>query len=527
METRTHISPALGIDDSRGRAARLLAEIEEIRASTAEDRLAGFLDTSYFAACLLVPEALEHLLAAMPSRPDPLGARNALARTFLHADSPVPVHASVQFGRWYAQATSPGLRDRLGMLLLRLQQQTFDGRHDLAQRTAQEVTAQLNSAPDRTGIQDFLPAVLIGVGSAHLQAGSLDAAIGSYRSASRWAEAGSHPAHEHAESFVELVRALRADGCPHEACRRIAPVHPRGARSSLLWIWTSVAVLARGLRALATGDVRTAEESLERIGLGPEGGDVDALGQYWWVPLHLRAGIALRRGDRDREVHLLRRGLEEHFPSVGTTSYAGSLLRADLADLLQACHADSEAAAVLDEAERGVPTSQGLASRARLLHLTGDDAGLDRRLEKVGRFHPLSSPELDVLRLLRRHARLPRQAATAEDHDLWRAVMSRADDLELSLLPADAAAAFAEDGTSPRAVGPGPYSRPDPAHLSRAERDLVATLRADDTIASVAQRMYLSPHTVKTRLRDIYRKLGVHSKDELFENRGTILHPPP
>ncbi|GAA1731745.1 helix-turn-helix transcriptional regulator [Brachybacterium phenoliresistens] len=527
METRTHTSPALGMDDSRGRAARLLAEIEEIRESTAEDRLAGFLDTSYFAACLLVPDALEELLAAMPSRPDPLGARNALARTFLHADAPVPVHASVQFGRWYAQTTSPGLRDRLGMLLLRLQQQTFDGRHDLAVRTAEELTVELNSAPDRSGIQDFLPAVLIGVGSAHLQAGSLDAAVGSYRSAARWAEAGSHPAHEHAESFVELVRALRADGCPHEARRRIAPVHPRGARSSLLWIWTCVAVLARGLRSLAAGDLHAAQESLERIGLGPEGGDADALGQYWWVPLHLRAGIALRRGDRDREAHLLRRGLEEHFPSVGPTSYAGSLLRADLADLLQACHADSEAAAVLDEAERGVPTSQVLASRARLLHLTGDDAGLDRLLERTGRFHPLSSPELDVLRLLRRHARLPRQAPAAEDHDLWRAVMARAGDLELSLLPAEAAAASAPDGETPRPVGSGPFSRPDPAHLSRAERDLVATLRADDTIASVAQRMYLSPHTVKTRLRDIYRKLGVHSKEELFEHRGALLHPPP
>src|SRR5690606_34568052 len=121
--------------------------------------------------------------------------------------------------------------------------------------------------------------------------------------------------------------------------------------------------------------------------------DVDALGQYWWVPLHLRARLVLHDEDREEQIHALRRTMEDHYPSLGADSCAGGLLRADLADLLHACGAYKEAATVLAEAERGLVLPPVVASRARLLWLTGEEEALDALLERVGRYHAANSPE--------------------------------------------------------------------------------------------------------------------------------------
>lgn len=523
MDTCAAQHPAAEVDPSP--AQGLLREIEAIRRQERWDLLGDFLDRSYFAACLLVPEALDELLAAAPSVPqaDP---RTRLSRTFLQVDRPMPVQASVQFDRWFASVESPSLRDQVALELARVQQLTFDGRMELAEQCAERLAALLTSSPERQGIDDFLPVAQIVVGSAHLQAGNLDAAIGSYRTASRWAQVEGHPALEHADAFGELVDALREDGCPVAARRRLPLDRPRGARSSLLWIWTALAVLTRGLRALAAGDAPAAELALEAAGLARPQDDPDALGQYWWVPLHLRARLALLQGDREQSIHHLRRAMDDHYPSLGPDSYAGGLLRADHADLLQACGAYEEAALVLDQAERGLTLPQVVASRARLLWLTGEEEGLDALLERVSRYHATSSPELDVLRLRRRLERAPRRLRSPEDLELWRSVEQRAGDLALSLLPREAPSLLAEPGTTPRAVPAGPFVRVRTPVLSRGERELVEALREGDTMLSLAQRLFLSPQTVKTRLRDIYRKTGVHSKEELLRHRDTILRRP-
>lgn len=52
--------------------------------------------------------------------------------------------------------------------------------------------------------------------------------------------------------------------------------------------------------------------------------------------------------------------------------------------------------------------------------------------------------------------------------------------------------------------------------LSNRERDLVALIAQGADNKQIAQELFISPNTVKTHLRSIYGKLGVHSKEEII-----------
>ena len=52
--------------------------------------------------------------------------------------------------------------------------------------------------------------------------------------------------------------------------------------------------------------------------------------------------------------------------------------------------------------------------------------------------------------------------------------------------------------------------------LSEAELRIVRVLASGASLSEVAHQLYLSPNTVKTHRRTIYRKLGVSSRGELL-----------
>ena len=49
-------------------------------------------------------------------------------------------------------------------------------------------------------------------------------------------------------------------------------------------------------------------------------------------------------------------------------------------------------------------------------------------------------------------------------------------------------------------------------NLSDRERELLGHLINDETDAQIADRMHISPHTVRTHIKNIYKKLHVHSR---------------
>jgi LuxR family maltose regulon positive regulatory protein len=62
----------------------------------------------------------------------------------------------------------------------------------------------------------------------------------------------------------------------------------------------------------------------------------------------------------------------------------------------------------------------------------------------------------------------------------------------------------------------------DGDNLSEAEIRIVQSFLEGSSLNEVARELYLSPNTVKTHRRTIYRKLGVSTRDE-FIDRATEL----
>lgn len=81
-------------------------------------------------------------------------------------------------------------------------------------------------------------------------------------------------------------------------------------------------------------------------------------------------------------------------------------------------------------------------------------------------------------------------------------------------------------GAGPTPIGPPPadphrlaaVDRVARAHdLSERETEILLGLLAGQTLADVAEGLYISRNTLKTHLRSIYRKLGVHTRDEAVQ----------
>lgn len=56
--------------------------------------------------------------------------------------------------------------------------------------------------------------------------------------------------------------------------------------------------------------------------------------------------------------------------------------------------------------------------------------------------------------------------------------------------------------------------------LTRREEDVLALLAQGRTAAEVARELVVSPNTVKTHVRNVYRKLGINRRGDLAERLG-------
>jgi DNA-binding NarL/FixJ family response regulator len=73
-----------------------------------------------------------------------------------------------------------------------------------------------------------------------------------------------------------------------------------------------------------------------------------------------------------------------------------------------------------------------------------------------------------------------------------------------------------------RMVGKGmtvfaPRSEPGPSNLSPREREVLALLAGGSTNREIAERLYLSPHTVKDHTSSLYKKLQVRNRAEAVQ----------
>jgi DNA-binding NarL/FixJ family response regulator len=73
-----------------------------------------------------------------------------------------------------------------------------------------------------------------------------------------------------------------------------------------------------------------------------------------------------------------------------------------------------------------------------------------------------------------------------------------------------------------RMVGKGmtvfpPQEEPAPTNLTPREREVLALIADGSTNREIADRLYLSPHTVKDHTSALYRKLGVRNRAEAVQ----------
>jgi DNA-binding NarL/FixJ family response regulator len=67
-----------------------------------------------------------------------------------------------------------------------------------------------------------------------------------------------------------------------------------------------------------------------------------------------------------------------------------------------------------------------------------------------------------------------------------------------------------------------PIEDPDQVPLSKREREVVGLIASGATNREIAERLYLSPHTVKEYTSSVYRKLGVRNRAEAVKRAQRI-----
>jgi LuxR family maltose regulon positive regulatory protein len=151
----------------------------------------------------------------------------------------------------------------------------------------------------------------------------------------------------------------------------------------------------------------------------------------------------------------------------------------------------------------------GLASAlARTGHLAEAEREADRG-ERLRRTAQLTAAHAHAL-LVRAEVRAARSllARAASDLDRANAVISELPDP--GRLPALAARVQSMlDAAPDRAGQPGPIEEPSPGELA-----VLRYLATDLSQREIGARLYLSLNTVKSHTRELYRKLGVHSRPE-------------
>ena len=152
-----------------------------------------------------------------------------------------------------------------------------------------------------------------------------------------------------------------------------------------------------------------------------------------------------------------------------------------------AAHAQARAALVAD------PSARDEASALLLLAATERARGdADASAAAFCRAHTVISHE----GLLRSYLTVGRADLTA---------LCAAADL---VLPDRVSAAIGSSRGTSRAPGP------DLSTLTRRERELLVLIADERSFADIAAALFISPNTVKTLTRSLYRKLGVHSRAE-------------
>jgi len=157
---------------------------------------------------------------------------------------------------------------------------------------------------------------------------------------------------------------------------------------------------------------------------------------------------------------------------------------------------------------------------ARLALHRGDQNGTHRQLARAMRARPSATYVLPFV-AVRLRLQLAKVYLALADLSAARQLVREIDDI-LSHRPAlgtltgevDEFRSLLSSSAAPEAIGRSP--------LTAAELRLLPYLQTHLTVAAIAERLFVSKHTVRTEVKSIYRKLGVSSRNDAVQKATTI-----
>jgi LuxR family maltose regulon positive regulatory protein len=249
-------------------------------------------------------------------------------------------------------------------------------------------------------------------------------------------------------------------------------------------------------------------------------------GSQWRPTAQLLEGICdLLAGETDRADPIL-----AHAAEVATEVRALPAAAIALAErsLVAMHHQDWNQAATLAEQAQGVVRAGALdgyvasaivhAVAARVAVHQGDVPRVQEQLARATRLRPLLTyalPYFAVQTLLE----LGRACLALDDAAAAKVVLRQARDVlrrrpDLGILPAQVDELRSEVDKADTVHG----GTVGVSSLTTAELRLLPLLPTHLTYAEIAERLYLSPHTIKTQASSIYRKLGVSSRNQAIQH---------
>ena len=420
--------------------------------------------------------------------------------------------------------------DEVWLLTALLGAQRVGGKYTQAAATGERLSELVGSlsAEEHTRVVGILPTLYNHIGTGYLYVERADAALPMFTAAKSSSVGQSRAIGLHADSLAALVFAMSGDMT--EARRRIEELD--AATPFEGWRGTYFAAgfhLAESIERLEHFDADGAIEQVEMLAAHA------ATIEHW--PLMLRSeGIAmLTRGTAFDGATALASKIAIRSRRSPTSSPMRALLAVTQADLLLAAGQPARAARTLVPHASGGPSVQlGLARIA--LATARPEVALARVEGLVWTEAPVHRARAEALLIkavatatLGQHSGAVRPLELAlqimADNGLRRPLMMLPRDNLLELLDG-----YGEWGGAPavRLLDgvPDVFSRFDVVgRLTPREIRVIKELENTPQIALIAEALYVSPNTVKSQLRGIYRKLGVSSREDavlVARDRGLL-----
>lgn len=354
------------------------------------------------------------------------------------------------------------------------------------------------------------------IGSTYLMAGDCIAALREFGTARQLGEfSSSGDASRSTLGRTALAHAVRGslDDAEQALAKALAMEAPSPAYAGAAYGTERAAAALIGVERLSV-DVAERVSSLD---------SVDSVDVVWPFLLSARTKLALSRQDPARALEAV------HLAAASHLIQAGTFASDTIASVgITAALAFGDLAGAEDAVEAaGIPGPQTQFAMIRIALAEGDFVQAHQQMIQIGSRQGLSPAERAQLTVLKARlaelefgkidAKLAAEFAAVLLRDGYRSIVSTVPKSLTGLvraeLPVNLVQSFEEELAD---LVLAPSSRVRPA-LTSGEQRVLNELPRHKTVAEIASALGVSPNTVKTQLRSLYRKLGVVSRSEAIE----------